>query len=75
MPERAPFDPTALRTAAAERHKDYKIRAIAARLEAPYASVRRWTSGTGEPSGPRLADIERVYGVTPAQLWPEPEQA
>ncbi|MFF2014037.1 helix-turn-helix domain-containing protein [Streptomyces sp. NPDC058195] len=62
------FDPHPLRVAAAARG-DHTIRAIAARLHAPYPSVRRWTSGTAEPRGIALAAIERTYGVTAAALF------
>ncbi|MEV4966695.1 hypothetical protein AB0886_09845 [Streptomyces sp. NPDC024062] len=65
------FNPRALRVAAAEAG-DNSVVAIAARLELPYVTVRRWTSAAGQPNGPALAAIERVYGVTPAALYPQP---
>ncbi|MER8086579.1 hypothetical protein ABTZ57_15950 [Streptomyces sp. NPDC094048] len=65
-----PFDPRPLRSAAATVG-DNSVIAIAARLNAPYATVRRWTSGRGEPKGAALATIERIYGVTSAALYPD----
>jgi DNA-binding transcriptional regulator YdaS (Cro superfamily) len=64
-----PFNPRPLRAAAAELGDNTAV-AIAARLNCPYATVRRWTSGRGIPAGPALAAIERTYGVTPAALFP-----
>lgn len=63
------FTPLPLRAAAAALGDTTAV-AIAERLETPYVTVRRWTSGRGVPSGPSLADIERIYGVTSAQLFP-----
>ncbi|WP_406014362.1 helix-turn-helix domain-containing protein [Streptomyces sp. NBC_00984] len=68
------FDPRPLRAAAAARG-DNTVTAIAARLGAPYPTVRRWTSGRGEPKGATLAAIQRIYGVTPASLYPTPDTA
>jgi hypothetical protein len=67
-----PFDPHPLRVAAATRG-DHQVTQIAARLQAPYSTVRRWTGGQGEPNGPALANIERIYGVTAASLYPAAE--
>ncbi|MDK0520347.1 hypothetical protein [Streptomyces sp. ML-6] len=66
------FDPRPLRTAAAACG-DNQVTQIAARLRAPYSTVRRWTGGQGEPNGPALANIERTYGVTAASLYPAAE--
>ncbi|MGW2591991.1 helix-turn-helix domain-containing protein [Streptomyces sp. NPDC001515] len=63
------FDPRPLRSAAAAAG-DSTVVAIAERIGIPYVSVRRWTSGRGEPKGPALAAIERAYGITPAALYP-----
>ncbi|MEV5086839.1 helix-turn-helix domain-containing protein [Streptomyces griseoincarnatus] len=64
------FNPKPLRLAAATRHEDYSVPAIARRLSLPPATVYRWTSGRGVPSGESLAVIERTYGVTAADLFP-----
>lgn len=64
------FNPRPLRAAAAALGDNTAV-AIATRLGAPYATVRRWTSGRGIPAGPALATIERTYGVTPASLFTE----
>ncbi|MFJ5999622.1 helix-turn-helix domain-containing protein [Streptomyces sp. NPDC092370] len=63
------FDPIPLRTAAAAKG-DNTTAAISRRLNAPYQTVIRWTSGRSTPAGPALADIERTYGVTAAALFP-----
>lgn len=64
------FNPRPLRVAAAALGDNTSV-AIATRLGAPYATVRRWTSGNGIPAGRHLATIERTYGITPAVLFPE----
>jgi transcriptional regulator with XRE-family HTH domain len=67
-----PFDPTPLLDAAAQPpHRNRTLTSIADRLGVPYGTLRRWTSGRNVPNGPALARIERTYGVTAAQLWPD----
>ncbi|MDW4905061.1 hypothetical protein RB628_06800 [Streptomyces sp. ADMS] len=63
------FDPKPLRSAAASVG-DNSSAAIARKLNTPYATVIRWTSGRSVPAGPALASIERTYGVTAAALFP-----
>ncbi|MET8399611.1 helix-turn-helix domain-containing protein [Streptomyces sp900116325] len=63
------FNPRPLRAAAAALGDNTAV-SIAARLNTPYVTVQRWTSGRGIPAGPALAAIERAYGITPADLFP-----
>ncbi|GAA5056303.1 helix-turn-helix transcriptional regulator [Streptomyces similanensis] len=63
------FDPKPLRVAAAAVG-DNTTAAIARKLNAPYGTVIRWTSGRTIPDGPNLAAIQRTYGVTAADLFP-----
>ncbi|MEV0444790.1 helix-turn-helix transcriptional regulator [Streptomyces spectabilis] len=65
-----PFNTIALRTAAAAKG-DNTTADIARRLGTPYGTVVRWTSGRGRPSSPAVAAMERTYGVTASELFPE----
>ncbi|MFD7510170.1 hypothetical protein ACFV5N_12630 [Streptomyces sp. NPDC059853] len=41
---------------------------IARRLDVPYLAAYRWTTGRATPGPAGLAAIERVYGLTSADL-------